>query len=92
MVNGHSNGNGTLAGMVDMAAGTVSRELFVNDEIYAQEQDQLFARAWLFVGHVSQVPKPGDFFVSCMGEESVILCRDREAGIHVFLNSCTHRA
>ncbi|HVH77175.1 MAG TPA: Rieske 2Fe-2S domain-containing protein, partial [Stellaceae bacterium] len=29
--------------------------------------------------------------VSCMGEESVILCRDRVGQIHVFLNSCRHR-
>ena len=26
-----------------------------------------------------------------MGEESVILCRDREDHIQIFLNSCTHR-
>jgi L-aminopeptidase/D-esterase-like protein len=26
-----------------------------------------------------------------MGEESVLLCRDREEKIHVFLNSCRHR-
>ena len=35
--------------------------------------------------------KPGDYFVSCMGEESVILCRDRASRLHVFLNSCRHR-
>ena len=91
MQNGHTNGNSSLAGLVNLDAGTVSREIFVNEEIYAQEQEQLFARAWLFVGHVSQIPKPGDYFVSCMGEESVILCRDREGEVHVFLNSCTHR-
>ena len=34
---------------------------------------------------------PGDFFVSKMGEESVILTRDRAGQIHVFLNSCRHR-
>ena len=34
---------------------------------------------------------PGDFFVSGMGEESVILCRDRAGKVHVFLNSCRHR-
>ena len=45
----------------------------------------------MFVGHESQIRKPGDFFVSCMGEESVILCRDRESQLHVFLNSCRHR-
>ena len=83
--------NGQAAGMVDLDAGTVSREIFVSADIYDQEQEQVFARAWLFVGHESQIPKPGDFFVSSMGEESVILCRDRQGEIHVFLNSCTHR-
>ena len=57
--------------------GIISREIFVSEEIYRQEQEQVFARAWLFVGHESQIPRPGDFFVSSMGEESVILCRDR---------------
>ena len=86
--------NGTRgyhSGLVDLATGQISREIFVNDEIYAQEQERVFARAWLFVGHESQIPNPGDFFVSGMGEESVILCRDRAGEIHVFLNSCRHR-
>ena len=48
-------------------------------------------RSWVFVGHESQVSKPGDYFASGMGEESVLLCRDRENQIHVFLNSCRHR-
>ena len=79
------------SGLVDQENGMVSREIFVNSDIYAEEQERIFTRAWLFVGHESQVEKPGDFFVSSMGEESVILCRDREGEIHVFLNSCMHR-
>ena len=47
-------------GLVDMKAGKISREIFVNEEIYAEEQEQVFTRAWLFIGHESQVPKPGD--------------------------------
>ena len=77
--------------IVDLDAGQIGREIFVDADIYRQEQELIFARSWLFVGHESQIPKPGDFFVSCMGEESVILCRDREGEIHIFLNSCTHR-
>ena len=80
-----------LNGLVDTIDGKISREIFVNEDIYQQEQEQVFTRSWLFVGHESQVSKPGDYFVSCMGEESVILCRDREGQIHVFLNSCRHR-
>ncbi len=78
-------------GLVDTAQGIIHRDIFVSAEVYQQEQAQVFTRAWLFVGHESQVQKPGDYFISCMGEESVILCRDREDALHVFLNSCRHR-
>jgi phenylpropionate dioxygenase-like ring-hydroxylating dioxygenase large terminal subunit len=77
--------------MIDVAGGSISREIFIDDGIYAEELEKLFARMWLFVGHESQIRNPGDFFVSRMGEESVILCRDRERKIHVFLNTCRHR-
>src|SRR5260370_27321771 len=83
--------SGYRTGMVDMAAGRISREIFVNEEDEREEVEGLFARAWLVVGHESQIPKPGDFFVSGMGEESVILCRDRAGKVHVFLISCRHR-
>ena len=83
--------SGYRPGLVDLATGQISREIFVNDEIYQEELERLFARAWLFVGHESQIPNSGDYFVSGMGEESVILCRDRAGEVHVFLNSCRHR-
>src|SRR5256886_7197677 len=82
---------GYRPGLIDLRLGEISREIFVNETIYAEEQERIFARAWLHVGHESQIPKPGDYFVSSMGEESVILCRDRAGRIHVFLNSCRHR-
>src|ERR1700733_10736672 len=77
--------------MIDLQHGTVSREIFVSPQFYRDELEKLFARAWLFIGHESQIPNPGDFFVSRMGEESVILCRDHAGTVHVFLNSCRHR-
>src|SRR5437762_11430702 len=86
-----ANSDGYRPGMVDLKSGRVSREIFVNEAIYQEELERVFARAWLFVGHESQIPNPGDFVVSGMGEESVILCRDRAGEVHVFLNSCRHR-
>jgi nitrite reductase/ring-hydroxylating ferredoxin subunit len=87
-MNGMTHGLGHL---IDLDRGIIGREVFVNEEVYRQEQEQIFARAWLLVGHESQIPKAGDYLVSSMGEESVILCRDRAGLIHVFLNSCRHR-
>ncbi|MBV8118389.1 MAG: aromatic ring-hydroxylating dioxygenase subunit alpha, partial [Alphaproteobacteria bacterium] len=43
-------------GLVDLQKGQISREIFVSEEIYREEQERLFARAWLFVGHESQIP------------------------------------
>ena len=83
--------SGIVDHLVDFESGFVSRELFVNAELHQRELEKLFTRAWLFVGHESQIPNPGDFFVSRMGSESVILCRDKARVIHVFLNSCRHR-
>ncbi|MBO0709835.1 MAG: aromatic ring-hydroxylating dioxygenase subunit alpha [Acetobacteraceae bacterium] len=82
---------GYRTGLVDTQRGEVSREIFVNDAIYQEELERVFARSWLFVGHESQIPNPGDYFVSGMGEESVVLCRDRAGAVRVFLNSCRHR-
>ncbi|ETW94965.1 aromatic ring-hydroxylating oxygenase subunit alpha [Candidatus Entotheonella palauensis] len=86
-----SHSHDAMTSLVDVKHGLISREIFVNDDLYQQEQEQVFARAWLFIGHESQIPEPGDYVTSCMGEESVILTRDRERLIHVFLNTCRHR-
>ena len=77
--------------LVDSESGTVSREIFWNRDIYDQEMEQVFVRSWLFVGHESQVPDPGDFILSRMGEEAVVVSRGRDGKIYVFLNSCRHR-
>uniref|UniRef100_A0A2A4Z708 Aromatic ring-hydroxylating dioxygenase subunit alpha n=1 Tax=OCS116 cluster bacterium TaxID=2030921 RepID=A0A2A4Z708_9PROT len=76
---------------IDWSSGKISRDIFVDKDVYKRELETLFTRAWLFVGHESQIPNPGDFFTSRMGEESVLLVRDKAEEIHVFLNSCRHR-
>jgi phenylpropionate dioxygenase-like ring-hydroxylating dioxygenase large terminal subunit len=77
--------------MVDTDRGIISRDIFTNHDIYQEELEKVFTRAWLFVGHESLIPNPGDFFTSRMGDEQVILARDKKNEIHVFLNSCRHR-
>jgi phenylpropionate dioxygenase-like ring-hydroxylating dioxygenase large terminal subunit len=85
-------GDYSIASYIDGANGTVSRELYVNPEIFEQEMEQIFQRCWLFLGHESQLPNPGDFIISRMGTEEVIVVRDRkDHQIRAFLNSCRHR-
>ncbi|MDP6390149.1 MAG: Rieske (2Fe-2S) protein, partial [Alphaproteobacteria bacterium] len=77
--------------LVDVENGLIDRCIFTSKDIFDEEQEKIFTRAWLFIGHESLIPNPGDFVSSRMGTEPVILCRDREGEVHVLLNSCRHR-
>ena len=78
-------------GMVDQEHGMVDRRIFSDEEVYQQELEQIFTRAWLFIGHDSLVPNPNDFFTTYMGEDPVILTRDAKGELHAMLNMCRHR-
>jgi phenylpropionate dioxygenase-like ring-hydroxylating dioxygenase large terminal subunit len=87
-----SRGDRTLRSFIDTENGTLARELYVNEDIFWQEQEQIFRRCWLFLGHESQIPNPGDFYIARMGTEEVVVVRDRkDKQIRAFLNSCRHR-
>lgn len=77
--------------LVDVEQRTVSRRLFSDSEIYRAEQGRIFGRCWLYVAHESQIPQPGDFVTTTMGEEPVIVCRDEDGQVHVLVDSCRHR-
>jgi len=66
-------------------------EIYWDPEIYAREMDVVFGSAWLFVGHESTIPNPGDFVANYMGDDPVIVVRDRSGAIGVYLNRCRHR-
>ena len=71
--------------------GTVDRIIFSDQAIYELELERIFARAWNFMCHESQIPNKGDYFLSFIGEESVICTRDKTGTLQVFINSCRHR-
>lgn len=81
----------SIDGLIDNERGLVSREIFVDEQIFRRELKHIFTRAWLWVAHEDQLPENGDYVLSRMGTDGVIVTRDMEGEVHVLLNTCTHR-
>src|SRR5436305_11128638 len=70
---------------------SLPQKYFVSQEIFAQEQQDIFSKNWLLVGHTSQLAKPGDYFLATISGESLIVVRDRRSQVRAFFNVCRHR-
>ncbi|HTW88549.1 MAG TPA: aromatic ring-hydroxylating dioxygenase subunit alpha [Candidatus Binataceae bacterium] len=77
--------------LVKVEEGLQSRKIFFDPEVYELELERIFGRCWLFLGHESQIPAPGDFMSAYMGEDPVLVVRQSDGGIKALLNTCSHR-
>ena len=69
----------------------VHRSVYADPRLFELEMERLFGRAWLVLGHESQLKSPGDYFTTRMGREPVIVARKSADGIAVLVNRCAHR-
>ena len=66
--------------------------VYTDPEVYRQELERFFYRGhWCYVGLECEVPEPGDFKRTVVGERSVIMVRDAGGDIRVVENRCAHR-
>ena len=77
--------------LVSLERGEIDRRIYSDDQIFEQEMEQIFARAWLFLCHETQIPEAGDFFEAVMGRDNVLVIRQKDGSIKALLNACAHR-
>ena len=70
---------------------SLDRPFYVNDKIFDLDIKNIFSKQWVFVGHTSRIPNIGDYFLFDIGNESMIIIRDKENIIHAHYNVCRHR-
>lgn len=62
-----------------------------SDELTELEKEMVFRRQWLLVGHVSQIPEPGDYMCLDEVDERAIVVRGEDNVVRGFHNLCRHR-
>lgn len=80
-----------LSKLVDFESGRQCKSIFHDQDIYDLEMERIYGKCWLFLAHESQIPKPGDFMRTFMGEDEVLVIRQSNNSVRAFLNLCNHR-
>lgn len=84
-----------LSGLVvedaNCGAFRVHRSAMTSERVFDLEQERIFDRCWLYVGHDSEIPTPGDYVRRTVAERPLIMIRGRDGEIRVLYNTCPHR-
>ncbi|MFE9320934.1 aromatic ring-hydroxylating dioxygenase subunit alpha [Nocardia sp. NPDC052278] len=77
----------------ELGTGLVSFEDSISPEHYELERKAIFARTWLNVGRVEQLPRKGSYFTKelAVANTSLIIVKDNDQQIRAFHNVCRHR-
>lgn len=76
---------------IDPVAGTVSGRIFTDEDIYQQELEQVWTRTWVFLAHDSMLQKKGSYIQTYIGEDPIVVVRQKDGSVKAFLNQCRHR-
>ena len=77
---------------MDTGSSRIPYWAYADPDVYQRELERFFYKGhWCYVGLEAEIPNPGDFKRSKIGERSVILVRDTDGSINVVENRCAHR-
>ena len=69
----------------------VHRSSMTSTDLFQRERVLIFDRCWIYLGHESEVEKPGDYRRRTVVGRPLFFARGRDGQIRVFLNTCPHR-
>jgi anthranilate 1,2-dioxygenase large subunit len=73
-------------------ASRVPYSVFTSPEVYAREQERIFrGPTWNFLGLEAEIPKPGDFKSTYIGDTPVVMTRAEDGTLAAWVNRCAHR-
>lgn len=72
-------------------ARTMPSVYYTSAEFLALEEEHIFRKEWICIGHAGEIPNPGDFYVTELVGEQLIVTHSHDGEIRVLSNVCRHR-
>ena len=69
----------------------VRGRLYRDPDLFARELEAIWYKVWVYIGHESEIPQPGDFVRRQIGLQPVIMIREDNGQVGVLFNRCRHR-
>lgn len=75
----------------DDAGWSMPESFYSDPAVLALEREHLFAKEWVCIGRVEELPEPGSFFTFQLCDEPLVAVRGDDHRIRVLSNVCRHR-
>ncbi|MFS4583661.1 aromatic ring-hydroxylating oxygenase subunit alpha [Phaeobacter sp. C3_T13_0] len=80
-----------LSNLETSQARTMPPDFYTSADFLEHEKEELFRKEWICLGHIGEVPNPGDYFTTELIGEQIIVARDHDGEVRVLSNVCRHR-
>ena len=77
--------------LLEQAEATLPASWYIDEDQYQRELQAIWYREWVCVGRSEELPRPGDYRIVSLGDQSLIVTRDASDQIRVYHNTCRHR-
>lgn len=80
-----------MTSTTNSSATRVASENYVSREFAMKEKERLWPRVWQVACREEDIPKPGDYVVYDIADETIVVVRRQGGAIKAFHNVCPHR-
>jgi len=80
-----------LKGISAEQARSMPPTYYTSADFLALEEEHIFHKEWICVGHTGEIPNPGDYYVTELVGEPLIVTHSHDGQIRVLSNVCRHR-
>ncbi|CAN5627571.1 aromatic ring-hydroxylating dioxygenase subunit alpha [soil metagenome] len=102
MTRANGSGNGALRSPVSAAevaavrqptasASLLPKRVYHDQDVLEYELAEWFAKGWLCVGREEEIALPGQYMLTQLCGENIIIVRDNDLHVRAFFNFCRHR-